>query len=194
VRIGIFGGTYDPPHQGHLIVAQDAWSSLRLDRVRFMPAAIPPHKAGRTITPAWLRLEMLRAAVAGDPRFEIDPYELERGGRSYTVDTLRALRSREPDTEFVLLIGADQHAEFSTWREADTIPGVARIAVLTRDGAIPAGRDSRFEWVAVTRIDISSSEIRRRVGAGEPIDYLVPPEVVAAIRAHGLYVPAVEQG
>lgn len=188
MSVGIFGGTFDPPHLGHLIVAQDAWSALGLERVRFMPAAVPPHKAGAVVTPAAVRLELLAAALGDDARFEIDDLELARPGPSYTVDTLRALRQRAPDEELVLLIGADQYAELATWREPEAIHRLARVAVLARDGAQPVGAArAGVEWVAVTRVDVSSSEIRRRVGAGEPIRYLVPAAVELRIRARGLY-------
>jgi nicotinate-nucleotide adenylyltransferase len=197
VRIGIFGGTFDPPHIGHLIVAQDAMVALRLDAVRFIPAALPPHKRNTIdISPAALRLEMVREATSTDPRYSVDPLEIERGGASYTVDTLRALRERLPDAELVLLIGADQYAEFREWREPDEIVSLARVGVLARARArieVPAGARSaeesgRIHHVAVTRIDVSSTEIRRRVRSGEPIRYLVPQRVEAVIRREGLYL------
>lgn len=194
MRIGLFGGTFDPPHIGHLIVAQDARFGLSLDRLVFIPAAQPPHKRG-SISPAPLRLAMLEAAVAGEPGFDIDDVELNRPGASYTVDTLRIYRTRYPADELFLLMGADQFAEIASWREADALPSLATLAVLSRGGA---GHDaSRRESagpgpieVSVTRIDLSATEVRRRVAAGEPIRYLVPSGVEELIRRHGLYTRA----
>jgi nicotinate-nucleotide adenylyltransferase len=188
VRLGVFGGTFDPPHIGHLIAAQDSLERLQLDRIRFVPAAIPPHKQSSAgLTPASLRRALVRAAVAGDPRFEVDPLELERAGPSFTVDTLRLLHERLPDARLVLLIGADQYAEFDTWQAPDAIRRLARIAVLTRTGSPRPDGDVPIEHVAVTRIDVSSTEIRRRVAAGESIRYLVPRAVEAIIRSESLY-------
>lgn len=188
VRIGVFGGTFDPPHIGHLIVAQDAWSALELDRVLFVPAASPPHKTGSRITPAALRLEMLRAALAGDPRFEAEDLELRRAGPSYTVDTLRELRARYPAASLFFLLGSDQFRELHTWREPDEIARLARLVVLSRGGSEEDGRvEFPHQRLRVTRIDLSATEVRARVAAGEPIRYLVPEGVAAVIEREGLY-------
>lgn len=189
MRVGIFGGTFDPPHIGHLIVAQDAWAALGLDRVLFVPAAVPPHKRGRAVSPAALRLEMIRAAVAGDPRFEVEDLELRRAGPSYTVDTLRELRARDPEGELFFLLGVDQFRELHTWREPEEVARLATLAVLSRGGAEGGEEAVGFphRTVQVTRIDLSATEIRRRVPAGEPIRYLVPAEVDAVVRREGLY-------
>lgn len=195
-RIGIFGGTFDPPHLGHLIVAQDAWQALRLDQLIFVPAAAPPHKRGRAITEATIRLGMLKAAVAGDPRFEVSDLELRRAGPSYTVDTLRELRGANPGAELYFLLGVDQFAGFPTWREPEEIARLAKLVVLTRGGEAPDASVANGEVGAerfphllleVTRIDLSATAIRARVAAGEPIRYLVPEEVAAIIRSEGLY-------
>lgn len=188
VRLGIFGGTFDPPHIGHLIVAQDAWSVLGLDRILFIPAASPPHKTDRVITPAALRLEMLRAALAGDPRFEVADLELRREGPSYTVDTLRELRARYPAASLFFLLGTDQFRELHTWREPEEIAQLARLVVLSRGGS-EAGAGSEFphQYLQVTRIDVSATEIRARVAAGKPIRYLVPKGVEEVIGREGLY-------
>ncbi|HLU26658.1 MAG TPA: nicotinate-nucleotide adenylyltransferase [Longimicrobiales bacterium] len=194
MRIGLLGGTFDPPHIGHLIVAQDAWSALKLDRVVFVPAAVPPHKAGRVEASAELRLEMLRAACGDDPRFAIDDLELRRPGPSYSVDTVREYRHRYPEATLYLLIGVDQYTQFDTWREPDTIRSMATVVVLSRSGepARPSGAGADV-GLEVTRIDVSATEIRRRVAAGEPIRYLVPDGVRSIIEREGLYragVPA----
>jgi nicotinate-nucleotide adenylyltransferase len=134
VKIGLFGGTFDPPHSGHLIVAQDALLALGLDRVLFVPAARPPHKQGASISPAPLRARMLELAIEGDDRFSLDRLELERSGPSYTVDTLRELAGREPAARWTLLLGADQYAEFETWHQPSAIRRLASLAVLMRGG------------------------------------------------------------
>ena len=191
MRLGLFGGTFDPPHTGHLIVAQDALRTLRLDRVVFVPAALPPHKRGAPLTDAMLRLAMVRAALQDDDRFAADDVELRRAGPSYTVDTLRAYRARFADAKLFLLIGADQFDEFDTWREAGEIRKLARLGVLAREGVsgstVDGDGDGGVVRVAVTRIDISSTDIRRRVAAGEPIRYLVPAAVERIIQEQALY-------
>ncbi len=188
MRIGVFGGTFDPPHTGHLIVASVAHDVLRLDRLLIVPAAVPPHKLGIVVASPGQRLEMVRAAVAGDPRFEVDDLELRRPGASYTVDTLRALREREPDADLFFLLGADQLRELHTWREPGEVARLACLAVLSRgDDAIPDAGRYRVLPVAVPRIDIAATEIRRRVRAGQSIRYLVPETVREIIAREGLY-------
>ncbi|MBR9991052.1 MAG: nicotinate-nucleotide adenylyltransferase [Gemmatimonadetes bacterium] len=157
MNVGIFGGTFDPPHIGHLIVAQDAALALELDLIVFVPAARPPHKRAAEITAASLRAEMLRLAVEDDARFDVDTLELERPGASYTVDTLRELDARQPDTRWTLLIGADQYEEFGSWREPDEIRRLARVAVMMRDGSHGAENDGR-----------ESAEMGGPVPAGRP--------------------------
>lgn len=188
-RIGIFGGTFDPPHIGHLIVAQDVWERVGLDRLIFIPAAVPPHKGGTTISPAPLRLEMLEAAVGDDPRFEVSDLELHRRGPSYTVDTLRELGGRYPDAELYFILGVDQYLGFPAWRAPEEIVRRARLLVMTRDGERPEVDDDRFPYqlVEVTRIDLSATEIRRRIGVGESVRYLVPAPVLEVIERAGLY-------
>ncbi len=183
MRLGVLGGTFDPPHIGHLIVAQDAAIALSLDRVLFIPAARPPHKLDRALTPAHIRLELLRAAVSGNPQFDVDPIEIEREGPSFTVDTLRALSRREKGATLVLLLGADQYAELDTWREPETIRALAEIAVMARAGALV----DAATVTGVRRIDLSSTEIRQRTAEGKPIRYLVPEAVERLIRRHRLY-------
>ena len=188
MRLGIFGGTFDPPHVGHLVVAQDAWSALELDRVLFVPAASPPHKQGRAHTPASLRLEMLLAALAGDERFQACDVELRRPGPSYTIDTLRQLRRENPGAQLFLLLGADQARDFLSWKAPDEIAALATVVALSRDGATSAaGLDARVRALPVTRVDISATEIRRRVSEARPIRYLVPSGVEAIIRRESLY-------
>jgi nicotinate-nucleotide adenylyltransferase len=188
MRIGVFGGTFDPPHLGHLVVASDACEALGLGRVLWIPSAVPPHKLGTVKASAEARLEMVRAAVEGDSRFEADDVELRREGPSYTVDTLRELAARHPGDELVLLIGADNLREIPGWREPDEILRLARVAVLSRDGAgVPPDAPIPATSVAVTRVDVSATEVRRRAAAGETIRYLVPDAVRALVERRGLY-------
>lgn len=189
MRVGVFGGSFDPPHLGHAIVAQYAREKLALDRVRFVPARRPPHKRDRLLAPGEVRAEMVRAMIAGDPAFELDELELEREGPSYTIDTVRALAERDPDDGLVLLVGADQFAEFHTWREPADIARLAEIAVLARAGGAfeePAVEVAHAR-VQVPRIDISSSEIRARVAAGRTVRYLVVEPVLEIMEREGLY-------
>ena len=188
MRIGLYGGTFDPPHVGHLIVASQAFEALELDRLDFVPSAVPPHKRGRVGAPAEDRLEMVRLAVAGDPRFGVEDVELRREGASYTVDTLRVLRERDPECELVFLVGVDQVREFHTWREPDEVARLARLAVLSRGGEQIGEIGLPLQRVDVTRIDLSSTEIRRRVREGKSIQYLVADAVREKIRRDGLYL------
>lgn len=188
MRIGVFGGTFDPPHLGHLVVASDACGALGLDRVLWIPSAVPPHKVATVQAPAEARLEMVRAAIEGDPRFEADDLELRRPGPSYTVDTLRDLARRHAGAELVLLIGADNLREIPGWREPQEILKLARVAVLSRDGAgVPPDAPVPAVAVEVTRVDVSATEVRRRAAAGETIRYLVPDAVRALVERRGLY-------
>jgi nicotinate-nucleotide adenylyltransferase len=186
VKVGVFGGTFDPPHVGHLVVAQEVHFRLGLDRVLWVPAAVPPHKRDQAITPGDVRFEMVRAAIAGDDRFEASDVEVRRGGASYTVDTLRQLTADRPEDELFLILGADQLAELDTWREPDEVARLATIVGFARAGEAPPDL-KRARIVRVPRVDVSSTEVRRRVGAGEPIGYLVPGGVEAVIRREALY-------
>lgn len=203
MRLGLFGGTFDPPHIGHLIVAQDALEALRLDRVLFILAGAPPHKLNQVVTPAAVRLEMLEAALGDDQRFAIETLELDRTGPSYTVDTAAALLAKYPGADLFLLLGADQFREFDMWREPGRLAELVSLVVLSRDGAAggagaaradgpaasPAETAGNFgaQYVNVTRIDISSTAIRRRSAAGESIRYLVPAGVATYLSEHRVY-------
>ena len=189
MNIGVFGGTFDPPHIGHLVAAQDASVVLYLDRVIFVPAADPPHKRGALVSAASVRSEMLRATIAGNPQFEISTCELDRAGASYTVDTLRELAEQYPGAALQLLVGVDQVREFASWREPDQIVKLAAVVMLSRAGVAGPGAEADFvrRTVAVTRIDVSSTLIRTRVAAGMPIRYLVTDAVAKIIEREGLY-------
>lgn len=195
MRIGVFGGTFDPPHHGHLIVAADVHAALALDRVLLVPAAVPPHKRETVKAPAGTRLEMVRAAVAGDPRFEVDDLELRRPGPSYTVDTLRTLRDRLPGVELFFMVGADNLRELATWHEPEEIVRLARLVAVPR-GCDDVDTDAPFPVlsVPVTRVGISATDVRRRVAAGQSIRYLVPDAVREIVAREGLYREPVHSG
>lgn len=188
MKLGVYGGAFDPPHLGHLVAASDAATALGLDRVIWVPAAVHPFKRGTVGASPSLRLEMVRAAIAGDPRFDADGLELEREGPSYTVDTLRALHDRHPGAELYFLTGAENLRELHLWREPDEVARLARLVVLSRGGeGVPPDARYPARAVAVTRVDLSSTEVRRRVKAGETIRYLVPDAVRDLVERHGLY-------
>jgi len=192
VRLGLLGGTFDPPHIGHLIAAQDALQVLALERIALVLAAAPPHKQDRRVSAVHHRLAMLRLACADDPRFSLETVELERTGPSYTVDTLRAVAAR--GHRLFLLIGTDQYAEFDTWRDPAGVRRLATIGVMRRaseEAAAAAAVDDvgylPILDVPVTRVDVSSTMVRDAVAGGRSIRYLVPPAVEAYIREHHLY-------
>lgn len=188
MRLGLYGGTFDPPHLGHLVAASDACHVLRLDRVLWIPAAVHPLKGGSVRTPPALRMEMVRAAVAGDPRFHADDLELRRQGPSYTVDTLREVRARHPEAALFFLTGADNLAELPRWRQPDEIARIATLAVVSREGETLAD-DLPYPalHVPVTRVDVSSTLVRRHAAEGRSLRYLVPDAVRAIIERERLY-------
>jgi len=177
VRLGVLGGTYDPPHVGHLIVAQDILEGLALDRLLIVPAGDPPHRAA--VLPAEVRLELVSQAFGGNPCFEVCRIELDRTGPSFTVDTLRWIRLTMAPEELYCVIGADQLRVIDTWSRYEEIPEIARLAVMARDGEAPSADaiPVPFENVAVTRVDVSGSGIRDRLREGRSIRYLVPERI-----------------
>jgi nicotinate-nucleotide adenylyltransferase len=189
VRLGVFGGTFDPPHTGHMIVAQDACEALELDRLLFVPSAQPPHKRHIETTPASIRYALVRAAVAGDPRFEVCDIELRRAGPSYMADTLAELAATNPGDELFLLLGADQFRELHTWKAPERVAQLARLVLLSRGGVeqTSPGLEVAFETLVVTRIDISATDIRQRAAQGRSIRYLVPAGVESLIESGSLY-------
>jgi nicotinate-nucleotide adenylyltransferase len=200
VRIGILGGTFNPPHLGHLVCAQEAYLQLGLDRVMLIPARIPPHKPVEDEPGAEHRLELCRCAIEGDSRFEVSALEIGRDGTSFTVDTLEKLNSTVPDSELFLIVGGDVAAGLRSWRDPVRVLELATVAVAKRRGTarerveealdgLPGG--DRAEFFRMPRIGISSTMIRRRVRAGEPITYLTPEPVVSYIERHALYHEAV---
>lgn len=184
--IGIFGGSFDPVHHGHLIVARAAREQLGLTQVRFVPTGRQPLKRGHAAA-AVDRLAMVEAAIAGEPGFAVEPLEVLRDGPSYTVETLQVLAAQHPGVPLVLLLGADAAADFARWRDPQGIRALARVVVLTRDGARGAG-PADLEVVRVPAVEISATAIRARVRAGQSIRWLVPDSVAALIAARGLYL------
>lgn len=189
MRLGILGGSFDPPHLGHLLAAGDAFEALALDRLVFIPAAAQPLKQGLATAPAAHRLAMVHLLVGGDPRFAVDPIEIDRDGLSYTVDTLEAYAATHPAAERFFLVGADVLSSFGRWREPERITQLAQLTVLQRAGELrelpPLGAAPLV--LQTRRIDISSTEIRERVRAGKPIHGFVPESVAAYIAAERLY-------
>jgi nicotinate-nucleotide adenylyltransferase len=197
-RIGVLGGTFDPPHVGHLWLATLAADAIGLDRVLFMPASTPPHKGGRLVSRAADRLLMTRLAIAGDPGFELCPIEMERPGPSYTIDSVDELERLYGGTaQLYLLMAADSLAQIDTWREPDRLLERIEWAVGPRPGSPLPDRSalgerfgtlaSRIHLLGGPSLDVSSSEIRRRVAAGQAIRYLVPRGVEELIVERGLY-------
>jgi nicotinate-nucleotide adenylyltransferase len=195
--VGILGGTFNPPHIGHLVCAQEARSQLRLDRVVLMPVHTPPHKAALDDPGPEARLALCQAAIAGDEELEISALEIERGGSSYTVDTLRALHGSREGDDLTFIVGGDMASSLPSWREPEALLELARVAVAEREehrrqeiaerlGAL-RGADERIVFFTMPRLDISSSDIRRRIAEGRPIRWLVPAEVCDEIERRGLY-------
>lgn len=192
--VALLGGTFDPPHVGHVALARAALAELPIDRVVVVPLGEAPHKAVET--DAETRLRLAEAAFADEPRVEVSRHELERPGPSYTVDTARWAAGELGDPIF--LVGADEFADFLTWREPETILELARVAVAVRPGSDAArldrvrtrlARPDRVVELPFTPLDVSSTEIRERVANGEPIDGLVPPAVARLVAELGLYRP-----
>lgn len=189
-RIALFGGSFDPVHNGHLLVALAAIEELSVERIFFVPAAQSPFKPETKPAPADLRARMLRLALAGHTRYEVDDQEIRRGGTSYTVDTVRDYRRRFPKAEVFYLIGADHIPQLHKWRAADELAGAVEFVVIPRpgEGAPAAPSGFRVRTLRGFPLALSSSQIRERVRAGKPIDALVPSAVAETIRNSRLYL------
>jgi nicotinate-nucleotide adenylyltransferase len=202
VRVGILGGTFNPPHLGHLVCAQEAYLQLELDRVMLMPARIPPHKPVEHEPGVAHRLELCRLAVQGDDRFGVADLELARPGPSYTVDTLEALNSSEPNNELFLIVGGDVAAGLPQWREPERVLALATLAVARRRGTAWASVESalqglrggeRARFFRMPQIGVSSTIVRERIRAQQPIRYIVPDQVAEYVARHRLYGGTSEQ-
>ena len=196
-RIGILGGSFNPPHLAHLVCASEAAAQLSLDRVLLTPVATPPHKEAEQDPGPQVRLELCRLAIAGDERLGVCDLEVKRGGPSYTVDTLRELHARTPEDDLTFIVGGDIALGLPSWHEPEAVLGLARLAVAERSGsgreeittllAERFGETSAPVFFDMPRLDISSSQIRRRVAHGDPIRYLVPDDVAEHIARGRLY-------
>ncbi|MBC7258415.1 MAG: nicotinate-nucleotide adenylyltransferase [Chloroflexi bacterium] len=198
MRLGVFGGTFDPVHYGHLVAAEEVRYRLRLDKVLFVPAGMPPHKLDHDITPTRHRVAMLELAIASNPGFALSRVDIDRHGPCYTVDTLALLHEEYgPGTELFFLMGMDSLAEILTWKDPERLIRLAQIVVVGRPGfqadvdeldKVLPGAAERISIVDTPLMEVSSSDIRQRVREGAPIRYQVPETVEAYIRAHRLYV------
>jgi nicotinate-nucleotide adenylyltransferase len=200
MRVGLFGGSFDPVHYGHLLLAECCREQCRLDEVWFLPAAVPPHKQGRQSAPTEDRLAMLELAIGGHEAFRICRLEIDRGGVNYTVDTLAALSEQHPEHEWFFLMGGDSLADLPQWRNPSRICELTTLVVAQRPGSppldfnglagvVPAERLEQMKKFVVDlpQFDISSSSLRRRVGQGQSIRYRTPRAVEKYIETHGLY-------
>lgn len=196
MRVGILGGTFNPPHVGHLICGAEAYVQLGLDRVIVIPTRIPPHKPVEDEPGPEHRLELCRVAVQGDDRFEVSDLEYRRGGVSYTVDTLEELHAQTPESELFLIVGGDMAAGLTSWHEPERVLSLATLAVARRRGtsrhavddalnALKGGERAMF--FRMPRIAISSTMLRNRVRSGQSIRYYVPDAVAAYVKRHHLY-------
>ena len=196
-RVGLLGGTFNPPHTGHLLCAQSAAIALSLDEVRLIPARVPPHKPVPEDPGVEARVEMCRLAVASDPLLSVSRVEADRPGPSWTVDTLRALHDAEPEHELTFIVGADMARSLRSWREPEAVLSLASLAVAEREGVsrdeilaelsgLP-GVPERVGFFDMPRFDVSSTMVRNRAGAGLPIRHLVPDAVADYVQARGLY-------
>lgn len=194
--IGILGGTFDPPHNGHLLIAQEALTQLNLSQVLFAPTRQPPHKLGKDITSVEHRVEMVRLAIADDPKFALSRVDVDRVGPTYTVDTMRALREQLPGTELFFIMGMDSLANLTTWHRPADLIRLCKLAVCARPGfavdmgslehGLP-GLSERVVFVRSLALDVSATELQQRVRAGKSIAECVPAVVARYIAAHGLY-------
>jgi nicotinate-nucleotide adenylyltransferase len=199
VKVGLLGGTFNPPHIGHLVCAMEARDQLGLDVVRLVVAAVPPHKEVVADPGVEVRLELCALAAGDEPRLEVSRIEADRGGPSYTADTLRALHEDAPEDELTFIVGGDMAYALPAWREPEVVLGLARLGVAEREGVrrgdilerlsaagLP-GVPERIDFFDMPRLDVSSSQLRRRVAAGRPIRHLVPDAVADRIASLGLY-------
>ncbi|NOU36379.1 MAG: nicotinate-nucleotide adenylyltransferase [Kiritimatiellaceae bacterium] len=198
-RIGVFGGSFDPVHMGHLTIAQDAVEQLELDRLIFVPAAVPPHKQGKALAEGRHRFEMLQLATEGNLSFEVSDMELQRGGVSYTFDTMTQVQSEHPGAELFFIVGLDSLTILHAWRNVDQLLEMCTIVPFARGGEDSAQIAAKIKlsepWktrlmerlIRIHEIEISASDIRMRLAEGLSIRYLVPPEVEMYIAEHGLY-------
>jgi nicotinate-nucleotide adenylyltransferase len=185
---GILGGTFDPPHIGHLILAQSAYEALGLDQVIFVPTSIQPHKINKVGTPGDIRFKMLQLAIDKDPRFDISDVEIGRPGISYTVDTFAILRTQYPEDSLYLLMGSDNVVDIAAWKDPEQLFALCKVAAARRPDHNPTGAyANRVRYFEMPSIQLSSTLIRKKVKEGKSIKYLVPASVEDYILSNGLY-------
>lgn len=197
MRLGLLGGTFDPPHFAHLVLAEEAIAQLKLDRLLFVLTADPPHKQDQAITPISQRIAMLQAAIADNPDFEFSRLEIDRLGPHYAVDTVRLVKEEQPDAEVVYLMGTDSLVDLPTWHAPKGfVAACDLLGVMRRPGdgiglqaveAVLPGVAAKVRFIEAPLLEISSSEIRQRIAEGQPYRYYLPPAVYAIIRQQGLY-------
>ena len=199
IRIGLFGGSFDPPHLAHRALGRVAMQALALDELRWLPAGAPWQKASRLMAPAVHRLAMLTELLAGEPGQAIDERELQRSGPTYTITTVRELQAEQPAASWFFILGQDQYGHFDSWREWPELLSRLTLAVAARDGQAPrpppavAGLPHRLEVLPLPRLDIAASDIRARAAAGQPITALVGERVARYIDQHRLYATGTAQ-
>jgi len=197
-RIGILGGTFDPIHYGHLVVAEDCWAQLRLDEVLFVPCGEPPHKRGQPVSPAADRVAMVERAIAGNPHFRLSRVEVDRPGISYSVDTVALLREEfGPMARLFFIVGGDALRDLPSWRQPELLLELCQVVAVNRPGYSPLdlrrleeripGAAGRIIQLEVPEFNLSASDLRRRVATGRPITYMTPDAVVHYIQERGLY-------
>jgi nicotinate-nucleotide adenylyltransferase len=204
MRIGVLGGTFDPIHLAHLAAAEEVRVRIALERVLFVPAGLPPHKLHVNVTPTEHRLKMVELAIADNPHFTLSRVDIDRFGPSYTVDTIELLHDEYgPDAELYFIMGSDSLAELLTWHKPERLIRLCRIVALTRPGhrvdlkelnRLLPGAIARVQLLDMPLLEISGTDLQRRVRAGLSIKYLVPPAVETYIRQHGLYQQGRERG
>ncbi|WP_216828994.1 nicotinate-nucleotide adenylyltransferase [Alkalihalobacterium elongatum] len=187
-KIGILGGTFDPPHIGHLLIAQEVLEQCKLDEIWFMPANIPPHKKTNDVSSINDRIEMVTKAIEGKEQFILSTVELERNGPSYTVDTLKELKTKLPDVEFYFIIGGDMIEQLHTWERIDELFEYVTFVGLQRPGySQPTMYEDKMKLLTIPQVDISSTDIRERLKKGRSIRYFVPEQVRHFIEERELY-------
>lgn len=186
-RIGILGGTFNPIHIGHLMIAQMVLEKYGLDKVIFIPCFLPPHKSGRNVIEAKHRLRMTRLGVRGNPHFEVSAFEIEQGGKSYSINTLRYLQGRYPDARFFFIIGSDHIARLHTWRRIKEVLEMVSFIAVYRPGFKPIPSRIPVKSMIIPGVHTSSSDIRRRLASGKTVKHLIPENVSRYIQKYRLY-------
>ncbi|MBX4172777.1 nicotinate-nucleotide adenylyltransferase [Weissella viridescens] len=187
LKVGILGGTFNPPHYGHLMIGEQVADQLHLDQIRFMPNALPPHVDEKKTIDAKDRVNMVRAAIMGNRQFDIELSEVLRGGKSYTYDTMAALKEAHPNVEYYFIIGGDEVAYLPTWHRIDELLELVHFVGVHRKGQ-PTETDYPVEWVEMPQLEISSTDIRQRIAEHRSVRYMVPDMVAAYIFKEGLYL------